>query len=105
MLKSLLEYTNLFSPNENKNNNKMKLKYFQQNLNRLECIVLFATEQKFKKTKISYAFKKTLSFSIFYSKCHHEYEKIFKEENSIEILKILGLSNNIKKYKKMYNHA
>ena len=29
MLKSLLEYTNLFSPNENKNNNKMKLKYFQ----------------------------------------------------------------------------
>ena len=29
MLKSLLEYTNLFSPNEYKNNNKMKLKYFQ----------------------------------------------------------------------------
>ena len=36
--------------------------------------------RKFKKTKVSYIFKKTLSLSIVYSKCGLEYEKIFKEE-------------------------
>ena len=35
--------------------------------------------------------------------CDHEYEKIFKEEESIEILKILALINNIEEYKKIYN--
>ena len=35
----------------------------------------------------------------------HEYEKIFKEEKSIELLKILGLINNIKEYQNMYKHA
>ena len=37
------------------------------------------------KNKISYSFKETLSLSIDYSKYGHEYEKIFKEEESIEI--------------------
>ena len=32
------------------------------------------------------SFKKILSLSIAYSKCDHEYEKIFKEKESIEIL-------------------
>ena len=50
------------------------------------------------KTKISYIFKKTLNLSIDYSKCGHKYEKIFKEEESIEILKIIGLINNIEEY-------
>ena len=36
--------------------------------------------RKSKKTKISYIFKKTLSLPIAYSKCGHEYQKIFKEE-------------------------
>ena len=35
-----------------------------------------------------------LLFTIFYSLFFYEYEKIFKEEESIEILKILGLINN-----------
>ena len=48
-----------------------------------------------KKTKVSYILKKPLRFSIVYSKCGHEYQKIFKEEESIEISKILGLTNNI----------
>ena len=39
--------------------------------------------------------KKTLGLSNVYSKCGHEHEKIFKEKESIEILKILGLINNI----------
>ena len=38
---------------------------------------------------------KTLVLSIIWSKCKNENEKIFKEEESIEILKILGLIENI----------
>ena len=34
--------------------------------------------------------KKTLAFSIIYSNCKNEDKKVFKEEKSIEILKILG---------------
>ena len=53
--------------------------------------------RKSKKTKISYIFKKTSSLPVVYSNCGHKYgKKIFKEE-SIEILKILGLINNIEK--------
>ena len=48
---------------------------------------------------LKYIFKK-LSLSIVYSKYGHEYEKIFKEEELIEILKILGLINNIEEYQK-----
>ena len=51
--------------------------------------------RKFKKPKISYLLEKTLVLSIICSKCKNEDEKIFKEEESIEILKILGLIENI----------
>ena len=61
--------------------------------------------KKCKKTKISFIFKKTVSFSIVYSKGGHEYEKIFKEAESIAILKIIGLINNIEEYQKLYNHV
>ena len=37
------------------------------------------------KKYISYSFKETFSLYIDYSKYGHEYEKIFKEEESIEI--------------------
>ena len=57
------------------------------------------------KSKISYIFQKTLSLSIVYSKCGHEYKKIFKEEESVEVLKILGLINTIEEYQKIYNYA
>ena len=57
------------------------------------------------KNKISYILKKTLSLSIVYSKCDHEYKKIFKEEESIELLKIYGLINNKEEYQKLYDHA
>ena len=46
-----------------------------------------------------------MSLSTVYSKCGHEYEKIFKEEESIKILKIIVLINNIDEYQKKYNHA
>ena len=43
--KSLLEYKNLFSPNEYKKNGKAILKYFQYNLNKLKwwkSVLIFA---------------------------------------------------------------
>ena len=39
--------------------------------------------RKSKRTKKSYGFKKTLTLSIVYNKCGHEYEKLFKEEEPI----------------------
>ena len=51
--------------------------------------------ENLKKLKYHIFKKKTLSYSIVCSKRGQEYKKIFKEEESIEILKILGLINNI----------
>ena len=45
--------------------------------------------RKFKNPKISYIFEKTLVFSIICSNFGNEDQKIFKEEESIEILKFL----------------
>ena len=56
------------------------------------------------KTLKYYTLKKTLHFSIVYSKCGHECKKLFKED-SIQILKILGSITNIEEYQKIYNHA
>ena len=47
----------------------------------------------------------TLKYHVFSTKniissCYHEDEKIFKEEESIEILKSLGLIIQIEKYQK-----
>ena len=56
--KSLLEYTNLFSPNEYKKNDNTILKYFQQNINKCKYIVTFAINiENFKKLKY-HIFKK-----------------------------------------------
>ena len=57
--KRLLEYTNLFSPNKYKNNGKIILKYFQDNLNKLQCIVILATNiENLKKLKYHIFLKK-----------------------------------------------
>ena len=55
----------------------------------------------FKMTKISYIYDKTLFLSRIFNKCGSEDENLFKEEESIEILKILGLINNTKERKKI----
>ena len=57
--------------------------------------------RKIENPKISYLLEKTLVLSIICSKCKDEDEKIFKEEDSIEILKILDLINNIEEYQKI----
>ena len=61
--------------------------------------------ENYKNPKISGILEKTLSLSVVYSMCNQEYEKIFKEEESIEILKILCLTHNIKEHQKIYNHV
>ena len=43
----------------------------------------------------SYLLEKTLFAYIICSKCKNEDEKLFEEEKSIEILRILGLIENI----------
>ena len=60
--KSLIEYTNLFSHNEYKQNDKIILTCFQQSL-KLKCVVMFPRE--FKKSKISYDFTKHQVFLFF----------------------------------------
>ena len=78
--KSLLDYTNFFSPYEYKKNDKVILKYFQENLNMLKCIVMFVINiQNLKILNYPIFFKNTLSLSNVYSKFGHEYKNIFKE--------------------------
>ena len=68
-----------------------------------KSIVLFVVNIKNIKTlKYHTFYKKTLVFSNICSKCSRKDEKIFKEEESNEILKILDLSNNIEKYQKTW---
>ena len=57
--------------------------------------------REFKKPKLSYICDKTLLLSSICDKRGSEDDKIFKEEESIEILKILGLINNIERYQNM----
>ena len=44
---------------------------------------------------MSYLLEKTLVLSIIFSKCKNEDEKLFKEEESVEILKFFGLIQNV----------
>ena len=58
-------------------------------MKKLYCVI-FGKYTKFEKP-ILCILEKTLVLSIICGKCKNEDEKIFKEEESIEILKILGL--------------
>ena len=52
--------------------------------------------ENFKKTKILYM--------LFTVSVVMNMKKIFKEEKSVDIAKILGLTDNIEEYQKIYNH-
>ena len=58
----------------------------------LYCFIC-GKNKKFGKPKISYILEKTLVLSIIYIKSRNQDEKMFKEEESIQILIILGLLN------------
>ena len=57
--------------------------------------VICCKYRKFEKRKTSYLLEKALVLSIICSKCKNENKKLVKEEESIEILEILGLIENI----------
>ena len=64
-------------------------------MKKLYCIIC-GKYRKFEKPKISQLFReKTLVLSIICRKCKNEDEQLFKEEKPIEILKIIGLIENI----------
>ena len=63
-------------------------------MKKLYCVIC-GKIGKFEKCKISYIFEKTFFLSINCSKCKNEDEKLFEEEESIQILKILGLDEDI----------
>ena len=50
---------------------------------------------KFEKPNTSYFLEKTLLLSTIYSTCKNEDDKLFKEEELIEMSKIFGLIENI----------
>ena len=54
--------------------------------------------KKFNNPEISQILEKTLFFSIICSKCGSKDEKISKDEESIKILKIISLINNLEKF-------
>ena len=57
--------------------------------------------EKLEKPKTSDVLEKALVLVIIRSKCKNKDEKIFKEEESLVILKILRLINNIEEYQKL----
>ena len=63
-------------------------------MKKLYCVIC-GKYRKFEKSKILCLLEKALVLSIIWSIYKKENEKIFKEEESIEILKILGLTENI----------
>ena len=63
-------------------------------MKKLYCVIC-GKYKKLKKPKISCLLEKTLVLPIICSKCKNEDEKLLKEEEVTEILKILGLIENI----------
>ena len=63
-------------------------------MKKLYCVIC-DKYRNFEKPKISNLSEKALVLSVICIKCKHEDEKIIKEEESIEMLKILGLIENI----------
>ena len=63
-------------------------------MQKLYCFIC-CKYRNFEKPKISYLLEKPLVSSIICSQYKNKVEKSFKEEKSFEILKILGLIENI----------
>ena len=63
-------------------------------MKKLYCVICYKY-RKFQKPKNTIPLKKSVRSITICSNCKNEDEKLFKEEGSIEILKILGLIENI----------
>ena len=82
--KNLLDYTNLSSPNDYEKITNTKIFSMIKKMKKIYCAIC-----------ANIILLKKLVLSIICSECKNEDEKLFKEEESIEILKILGLIENI----------
>ena len=96
----MLDYINSFSRNGYEKNDKIIKTFFlwidfkKVRMRKIYCIKR-KKYKEFKTLKVSYISSKTLILSTICNKCGSENEKLFKEEESIEILKVLGLIKNI----------
>ena len=63
-------------------------------MKKIYCVIC-SKYRKFEKPTISYLLEKTLVLSIICCKWKNEDEKLFKEEESIEISKFFGIIKNI----------
>ena len=63
-------------------------------MKKLYCVIC-GKYRKFEKPKISYLSEQTLVLSIIFSKRNNKDGKLFKEEESMEILKTLRLIENV----------
>ena len=63
-------------------------------MKKLSCIIC-SKYRKFEKPRISNLLEKALVLSIICSKCKNEDGKLFKGEESIEIIKVIGLIENV----------
>ena len=95
--KSLPAYTNLSFPKKYEMNDKIILKTFSvtKKIKIKRYLLRYLWQVQKIKSKILYIFEKILVLSTICSKCINEDEKVFKEEESIEVLIILGLFKNI----------
>ena len=59
------------------------------------CCIKCNKHKKFKNLQMLYVFNKKFVIYIICDKCGSNDDKVFKEEESIEILKVLGLIDNI----------
>ena len=66
-------------------------------MKKLHCVIC-SNYIKFEKPKISLLLEKELVLSVICNKCKNEDEKIFKEEESIEMLKMFSLISNLEDY-------
>ena len=62
-------------------------------MKKLSCVIC-GKYRKLEKSKILYLLENTLALSVICSNWKNKDEKIFKVEQSIEILKIIGLIEN-----------
>ena len=63
--------------------------------------IICSKYRKFEKPKTLYFFRKTIVLSIICSKCKNEEEKTIKEEESIRILRFLGLDEKYRRNEKL----
>ena len=83
--KSLLDYTNSFSPNDYENNDKITLNCFKKNLDKLKCIAMFAIYiENVKKLEYCIFLKKRQVFLLFIVNVVMNMKKYLKKKNQLK---------------------